>query len=99
MGNKKQTVLDTDRYSSVVNGIENTNDLVIEGYDRAKNATADITTNNTVPHFVNADSDVIKMLQELKGQVSQIVDTMRSVQTSFEEANQEAYNTIQNLDR
>ena len=98
MGTISQTVLDTEIYKAVVDEIENQNNLVISDSEEAKTASSAITTNLTVPHFVSADEDIVKMLKTLKIQVADIIQTMRNIQLNIEDTNEDATVSGANLE-
>lgn len=99
MGKVRKTTLDTDTYSSIVGEISNQNEDTISAGEVAKTATSAITTNNTVPKYVQADNDVVKMLKALKGQIEDVITTMKNVQTNLEETNSDAASSAVRLDR
>ena len=98
MGKTKQTALDPEKYKAIVDEIEFQKGEIIADSDKEKDAEAAITTNSTVPNYVKADADVIKMLQQLKVQVGNIIETMKNVQANIEDTNEDATNSGNQLD-
>ena len=99
MGKTTKTALDPEIYKAIVDEIEFQKGEIISDTDTEKDADAAITTNSTVPAFVKADADVVKMLQQLKVQVGNIIETMKNVQANIEEANEDATNSGNQLGR
>ena len=85
-----KTVLDTIEYKRVVNEIKNQNDEILNGFSNLTTADASIINNSIVPQFVQADSDVINMLNRLKEQIGVVVNTMETFESKVEEVNQDS---------